>query len=87
MDESIKEIEQAMRTLGRSPWSDDTKASDDFLDPLFTRFFDRLKLPNLLRKSDYHQLAAFVEPADLDSEVVHVLDSIHDVAATAAPRS
>ncbi len=80
------EIEQAIRTLGRSPWSDDVKASDDFLDPLFERFFRRLNLPNLLRKSDYHELAAFVKPSDLDSEVGHVLDMINDVATAAAPR-
>lgn len=86
MKESIDEIEQAMRTLGRSPWSDDVKASDDFLDPLFERFFRRLNLPNLLRKSDYHELAAFVEPSDLDPEVAEVLDAIDDVAMAAAPR-
>jgi len=86
MDESLNEIEQAMRTLGRSPWAHDIKASDEFLDPLFERFFDRLNLPNLLRKSDYHQLAAFVEPAEIDPEVVAVLDAIQEVAAAAAPR-
>lgn len=86
MAESIDEIEQAMRTLGRSPWADETKASDEFLDPLFRRFFERLELPNLLEKSDYHQLAAFVEPDELDSEVVEVLDTMKAVADAATPQ-
>lgn len=87
MEQSLDEIESAMRTLGRSPWDDSIKATDEFLDPLFRRFFERLKLPNLLRKSDYHQLAAFVEASELDSEVEEVLNGIRDVAAAAVPRS
>jgi len=75
-----------MQTLGRSPWSNDANASDDFLDPLFQRFFEHLSLPNLLRKSDYHELAAFVEADDLDGEVVDVLDMIRDTAGAASPR-
>jgi len=86
MESSIDQIEQATRTLGRSPWSDGTKASDEFLDRLFELFFERLGLPNLLRKSDYHQLAAFVVPEDLDSEVTDVLDAILKTAEDAAPR-
>lgn len=86
MEDSIIEIERAMRTLGRSPWSPDTKATDDFLDRLFELFFERLKLPNLLRKSDYHQLAGFARPGDLDPEVTEILDAIEKTAADAAPR-
>lgn len=86
MNESIDEIEDAMRVLGRSPWTDATKMTDDFLDPLFHRFFERLGLPNLLRKSDYHQLATFVERSGVDREVQDVLDKIHEVAVSAAPR-
>jgi energy-coupling factor transporter ATP-binding protein EcfA2 len=86
MERAIDQIERAMRTLGRSPWSDDTKASDEFLDHLFELFFESLELPNLLRKSDYHELAAFVEPQDLDPEVSDVLDAIVQAAHDAAPR-
>ena len=86
MERAIDQIEQAMKTLGRSPWSDDTKASDEFLDRLFELFFESLELPNLLRKTDYHQLAAFVEPQDLDPEVSEVLDVIVQTAQDAAPR-
>jgi hypothetical protein len=35
MEASIDEVEKAMATLGKgSPWSPDTKVSDDFLDPV-----------------------------------------------------
>ena len=58
MRECIQEIGSALRTLRRiEPWSADIKATDDFLDPLFQLFFDKLQLPNLLRKTDYHVLA------------------------------
>ncbi|MCA1702522.1 MAG: AAA family ATPase [Actinobacteria bacterium] len=86
MEDAIDQIEQAMRTLGRSPWSDDAKASDEFLNRLFELFFEALELPNLLRKSDYHQLAAFVEAQELDPEVSEVLDAIVQTARDAAPR-
>ncbi len=40
MSETIDEIESAMETLGKgSPWSPLAKVTDDFLDPLFAKFF------------------------------------------------
>lgn len=87
MTETIATIENALAALGRpSPWGPDIKATDDFLDPLFKSFFDRLGLPNLMRKTDYHELARFVPPDRIDPEVVAVLDAIHDVARQAKPR-
>ena len=70
MEASIGEVEKAMTTLGKgSPWSADTKVSDDFLDPVFASFFKRLNLPNLLRKTDYHVLARHLRAEDLDPEM------------------
>jgi energy-coupling factor transporter ATP-binding protein EcfA2 len=86
MEASITEIEGAMRTLGESPWSDDVKVTDRFLDPLFDRFFKDLGLPQLFRKSDYHELARHVARQSLDREVTDVLDAICAVAAKAVPR-
>ena len=86
MESAIGEIETALTTLGESPWSDDTKATDRFLDPLFANFFDRLGLPTLLRKTDYHELARYVSPDTLDGEVREVLDAIHAAAQRARPR-
>jgi energy-coupling factor transporter ATP-binding protein EcfA2 len=86
MERSIDEIEAAMLTLGESPWSDDIKVTDRFLDPLFANFFTRLDLPILLRKTNYHELAKFISPEKLDHEVRTVLDAIHSIALKALPR-
>ncbi len=86
MQASIAEIEQAMETLGKgSPWHPDTKVSDDFLDPLFKTFYKKLGLPNLMRKSNYHQLARFVPAASIDPEVIDVLDALVALAQAATP--
>jgi hypothetical protein len=86
MQASIRQVENAMMTLGKgSPWSPDTKVSDDFLDPLFENFFRGLTLPNLMRKTDYHTLARFVPPDLIDREVAEVLDRIVAVCERARP--
>ncbi len=64
----------------------DVKASDDLLDPIVEDFFARLGLPNLLRKSDYHRLAAHVPADQLPAEVSDVLDLVVATAGRATPR-
>lgn len=68
-------------------WWVDTKMSDDFLDRLFEEYFRKLGLQNLMRKSDYHELARFVPNNDLSPEITDVLDGILAQAqkAEAAP--
>ena len=57
MREAIEQVCSAMETLGRgSPWSPDAKVSDDFLTPLFRDFFERLRLPNMMNKKNFHEL-------------------------------
>lgn len=86
LHDNIIAIEQAFLTLGKgSPWSPDTKVSDDFLTPLFDRFFATIKLPNLMRKTDFHSLARFVPQHMIDAEVTEVLDAIGAVARRARP--
>jgi energy-coupling factor transporter ATP-binding protein EcfA2 len=85
MDEVIGEVESALRTLGKDPWSADIKASDDFLDPLFRKFYERLKLPNLMSKTDYHSLAVFVPAGSIDPEIREALDAIVETANKARP--
>jgi ABC-type arginine transport system ATPase subunit len=85
MEEAIEEISDALRALGKSdPWSADLKASDEFLDPVFKRFYEKLGLPHLTQKTDYHTLAPFVSIEDLDPEIKEKLDAIVDVAQQAS---
>ncbi|MCY4215008.1 MAG: AAA family ATPase [Gammaproteobacteria bacterium] len=77
MQESIGEIEAALQTLrGTSPWSGDIKATDEFLDPLFMRFYEKCNAGELLRKTHYHRLARFMPPERIDPEVAEKLDAI-----------
>jgi len=86
MRECISEVTAALATLSRpSPWSADIKVSDEFLNPVFERFFKKLGLPNLLRKTDYHVLAGLVSKDMLDSEVTAKLDAILAVTRKAKP--
>lgn len=66
-------------------WWIDTKITDDFLDRVFDEFYERLGLPNLMRKTDYHQLAKHVPVAEISSEVIEKLDLIVTVASKARP--
>ena len=86
MEDTIKEIEDALVTLGKgTPWSSNTKISTDFLEPLFAAFFKKLRLPNLIQKTNYHTLVQHVPVQQIDPEVVDVLDSILEVANKAKP--
>ena len=88
MKETIVDIEKALATLGKGlPWSPDTKVTDDFLDPLFKTFFEKLEMTNLMRKTNYHTLVQHVPVEQIDPEVVQVLDSILEVADRAVPLS
>ncbi|MBN1901765.1 AAA family ATPase [Candidatus Sumerlaeota bacterium] len=86
MEESIEEVVNALETLGKpnmTPWSPDIKASDDFLEPIFKKFFKKLKLPILLRKTNYHILAKLLPKEQIDSEIIEKLDAIVSVAEKA----
>ena len=83
---TITEIESALITLGRgSPWSADIKVTDDFLDRLFEAFFEKLGLPNLMQKTNYHTLVEYVPADQIDPEVIEVLDAIVETAQRAVP--
>ncbi|PZS05424.1 MAG: AAA family ATPase [Candidatus Chloroheliales bacterium] len=86
MEDAIAEVESAMQTLGKgSPWSIDTKVSDDFLTPLFATFYRKLNLPNLMSKTNFHVLASFVPKGLIDLEVVEAIDNIVVVVGKAKP--
>ena len=88
MRESIQKISDFLETYEKpNPWSDDIKASDDFLDPLFKDFSKRIQLPLVLRKSEYSDLVKFMPKDKVDSEVKDKLDAIVVVASKAKPAS
>lgn len=87
MRESIAEITQALNALENSPWSPDIKASDDVLHHIFGKYFKKLRLENLMSKSDYHALASLVPLDAIDPEVTEKLDAIVSVAKKAKPTS
>jgi hypothetical protein len=88
MQKAMDKTVEALHTLGKpDPWSDDIKASDDFLVPLFNNFSDNLDLPNQARltEADFHQLARLVPKEEIDPEIVEKLDAIVEVAQSARP--
>ena len=86
--ESIAEVASALKTLRKLDlWSPDIKATDEFLDPLFDKYFEKLGLPNLLKKSDYHILTRLVPKDKIDPEIMEKLDAIVAVAKKANPRT
>ncbi len=85
MQDSIGEVEEALLTLGKgSPWDQDTKVSDDFFVPLFKKYFKKIGLPNMMAKSNFHELARLVPVEKIDQEVKNVLDAIVDTAREAS---
>lgn len=76
----------ALRDPSNAWWSN-TKATDDFLDPLFERYFRELQLPNLMRKTDYHCLAKYVPADAIPQEITEKLDAILQIAKQAKPRN
>ena len=62
-----------------------TKATDQFLDRVFPAFFEAVALPNLMRKSDYFELARLVPRELIQVEVVKMLTQIAATAQQAAP--
>lgn len=86
MNDSIADFVPQIAMRDRADrWWTEVKASDEFLDRLFERFFQRLELPNLMRKTDYHQLARYVPVEQIPPEISEVLDLIAGVANKAAP--
>ncbi len=87
MEQTMNDIEKAMLKLRKaSPWDPITKVTDDFLNPLFEDFFEKLKLPNLMWKTGYHELARYLKKNQIEPEVSEKLDAIVQVANKAKPR-
>lgn len=88
MREAIDEVARALQTLkGVSPWSNDVKASDEVLIPIFRAFSEKMGIPLDLRKSQLHELVSYLRPEDVPKEVTEMLDAIMAVARKAKPEN
>ena len=82
----IDELESALKVARRpDPWGSDVKVTDDFLDPLFENYFQRLGTPQQIFKRDYHGLAAAIPIEEIDKEVSQMLDALLAAAQQAKP--
>ena len=86
MRQAINEVTAALKTLGKgSPWEADIKASDDFLEPVFKAYFEKLELPNLMAKMNFYELVEHVPIREIAPEISEKLDAIALVAQSATP--
>lgn len=90
MRQCVAELENALRVTNKPPpWSPDIKVTDDFLDPLFKNFYERIGLKQLLFKRNYHELAKLIEPSelarDIRAEIEEKLDAIVATSRSAVP--
>jgi energy-coupling factor transporter ATP-binding protein EcfA2 len=84
MRESTNEVMMALETLhGVNRDSPSVKITDDFLNPVFRKYFEKIKLPNLLTKSGYHILASLAPRDKIHLDVVEMLDAIYSVSSQA----
>jgi hypothetical protein len=82
----IQELEQSLKTQRRpDPWGPEIKVTDEFLDPLFANYYERLGTPQQTFKRDYHGLADTIPVAEIAPEVSEVLDAIWEIAQKAKP--
>ncbi len=82
----MAEITHALSITNKpDPWGPDIKVTDDFLDPLFKLYYERLGIPQQTFKRDYHGLADTIPVKEIATEVLTILDGILEVANRAAP--
>ncbi len=86
LETCVGELVNALRLTNKpDPWGPDIKVTDDFLDPLFKLFYERLGTPQRTFKRDYHGLADVIPVKEIASEVSQVLDAILETANRAKP--
>lgn len=86
LETCIAELVNALRLTNKpDPWGPDIKVTDDFLDPLFKLFYERLGTPQRIFKRDYHGLADAIPVEEIAPEVKAVLNAILELAGKARP--
>lgn len=68
----------ALKNKNHLYWQN-TKISDDLLDPLFRDYFNQLNMPILMRKGNYFELVLLAKPEEIIPEVKEKLDLISDI--------
>ncbi len=76
MEQTLDEVEKALHTLGKDPWSDDIKTSEEVLPAIFANFYKHLGLRNIMAKADFHVLVNHLAPTEIAPEVTEVLDML-----------
>lgn len=80
MEECIAEIEHAIAVMDKpSIWSSEIKATDEFLEPLFKLYSDKLHAP-VLRKTRFFEIAEFMMVDEIDGEISEKLDAVYSLA-------
>jgi len=86
MEEAIRDVSSALQTLEKpDPFGANIKASDEFLTPVFAKYFQKLRIRNLMQKTDFHVLVPFVPREKVEPEIVEKLDLIVSTANRAHP--
>jgi len=84
IEDCIAELVNALTIAKRpDPWGPDIKVTDEFLDPLFANYFQRLGTPQQVFKRDYHGLADTIPIEEIAPEVSSMLDALLAVAIRA----
>ncbi len=86
--ECIEQLVSALKVTQKpDPWGEDIKITDDFLDPLFKNYYERLGISQQTYKRDYHGLADAIPIEEIPAEVIEILDAISEVANRANPEN
>ena len=86
LDACMPEIIKALQLTNRpDPWGTEIKVTDEFLDPLFKLFYERLGVPQQTFKRDYHGLADAIPAEEIAPEVTQTLDALLEVSGKAKP--
>lgn len=86
LETCISDLLTALRLTDKpDPYGPDIKVTNDFLDPLFKLFYERLGTPQRSFKRDYHGLAEVIPIEEIAPEVSQVLDAILEMATRAQP--
>ena len=83
MQEAIREVQQALATLGEDLWSPDRKASEHVLPQILKRYREKVQDIRTPEKGSFYTLIDHQRPEDIDPEVIAVLDAIQEVASRA----